>query len=387
MLTCISLSAWIWRHSRPYLIVGWLWYLVMLVPVIGLVQVGYQSMADRYTYLPLIGPVAALVWLVADLAGPSVNRRFAVSVLGLLAATTWAGIAAWQTTYWRDDLTLWTRTLNCTTDNGVAHVHLGLVYMARGQSEQAIEQFETSIRIYPDYCEAHYDLACVLNSLGRLDAAQQKFPRHLPIAIRPSHIRARNNLGMLLLNRGNVAAAAEQFQKSLDVYPDYAPAQNNMGLALMASGQYAAAAPYYRRAIELDPDFPQPHANLGLALTHTGQAAEAVAEFESFLRVQPDNAQVLGWLAWVLATARDNAVREGRRAVELARRATELSHGADPGILDALAAAYAESGQYPAAIETAQAASNLAAASRQASLAGDIRKRLALYRASQPFHQ
>ena len=103
--------------------------------------------------------------------------------------------------------------------------------------------------------------------------------------------------------------------------------------------------------------------------------------------MQPDNAQVLGWLAWVLATARDGAVRNGPQAVELARKAAQLSHGSDPGILDALAAAYAESGQFPAAVKTAQAASDLAAASGQAAVAADIRRRFALYSKSQAFRE
>jgi Flp pilus assembly protein TadD len=155
----------------------------------------------------------------------------------------------------------------------------------------------------------------------------------------------------------------------------------------MASGQYAAAAEYYRRAIELDPDFPQPHANLGLALSKMGRDVEAVAEFGFFLRVEPDNAKALGWLAWVLATSRDDGVRDGPRAVELARKAAALSHEADPHILDALAAANAQSGQFPAAIRTAQAAASLADASGQADLAASIRQRIELYRHSQAFRE
>jgi Tfp pilus assembly protein PilF len=385
VLVGMSYLAWIWRLKRPYLIVGWLWYLLMLLPVIGLVQVGNQSMADRYTYLPMIGPAMALVWLIADLVGSSLNRRFAASIAGSLAVLVLAGIAARQTAFWRDDRTLWTHTLECTKDNYVARLHLGLAWSENGHADKAIEQYNEALRIRPDFCEARFDLASTLNSVGQIDAAQEQY--EIVLKIRPEYAKARNNFGMLLLDRGNIPAAAEQFQKALDVDPRYALARNNLGLTLMATGQNAAAADCFRHAIELDSGFPQPHANLGLVLGRMGQSTEAVAELNTFLRVQPDNAKALSWLAWVLATARDDAVRDGRRAVELARRAAELSHGSDPRILDALSAAYAETRDFPAAIETARAASDLAEKSGQTELAEDIRRRLELYRHSQPFRQ
>ncbi len=345
VLAGISYLAWMWRRRRPYVIVGWLWYLIMLVPVIGLIQVGAQSMADRYTYLPMIGPATALVWLVADVAGTSVNRRFAVSVAGAFAILVLASIAAWQTTFWHDDLTLWTRTLQCTKDNYIARLHVGLAWSDRGRPEKAVEQYEEALRVLPDFCEARFDLACALSSLGQIDAAQRQYEAALKV--RPNYAKARNNLGMLFLNRGQIPAAAEQFRKALVVDSSYAMAHNNLGLTLIASGEYAAAAECYHKAIELDPDFPQPHANLGLALSHTGQAAEAVAEFEAFLRVQPDNPKVLFWLA----------------------------------------DAYAETGNYPAAMKLAETAHELANSARQIDLAAEIQQRIERYRRSQPLRK
>ncbi len=342
-------------------------------------------MADRYTYLPMIGPVTALVWLVADLASPSVNRRFAVSVAGVLAVSALGGIAAWQTTYWRDDFTLWTRDLSCTANNCIAPLHIGLAYNARKQFYEAAKQYEEALRIYPDLCVAHFDLACALSSLGQNEAAQRHYEKAL--ALHSDYVEAHNNFGMLLMNRGNIAAAAEHFQSALDVEPGHAMAQNNLGLTLMATGQYAAAAEHYRRAIALDPDFPQPHANLGHALGQLGEASAAVAELRTFLQMQPDNATALGWLAWVLATTSDDAVRNGPQAVELARKAAELSHGSDPRILDALAAAYAATGQFTAAVSTASSARDLALSSGQRALAGTIEERIELYRRGQPFRQ
>ncbi len=147
----------------------------MLVPVIGLVQVGYQALADRYSYLPMIGPTVALVWLVADLAGASVNRRFAFSVAGAFMLLALAACTAWQTAYWRDDFTLWPRTLKCTADNSVAQLHLGNVLLANRRFGDAKIHYEEAVRIDADLYQAHFDLASVLNSLGQFDAAQRHY--------------------------------------------------------------------------------------------------------------------------------------------------------------------------------------------------------------------
>jgi tetratricopeptide (TPR) repeat protein len=296
-----------------------------------------------------------------------------------------AGIATWQTTFWRDDMTLWTRALDCTTGNYIARLHLGLAWSDRNRTDKAVEQYQEALRLYPDFCEARFNLACGLSTLGQIGAAEQQYEEVLKT--RPNYARARNNLGMLLFDGNNVAAAAEQFRKALKIDPNYALAQNNLGLALMAVGQYSDAAAYFRRALELDADFPQPHANLGLALCKSGHAAAAVAEFEVFLRMQPDNAKVLGWLAWVLATSRDDAVRNGPRAVELARKAAALTQKSDPRILDSLAAAYAEAGQFTAAAATAEAAIELASKTNQTALAAEFQQQLALYRKLRPFRE
>ncbi len=155
----------------------------------------------------------------------------------------------------------------------------------------------------------------------------------------------------------------------------------------MAQGQYAAAAERFRKAIALDPDFAQPHANLGYILGRLGQSAEAIYELANLSVAQPDNPKALAWLAWILATARDDSVRNGREALELAHRAGALVHDSNPNTLDALAAAYAETGDYATALKTAFAALDVAKASGQTDLAAEIELRIELYRRSQPFRQ
>ncbi len=391
LLAVFTWLAWRWRRKRPYLIVGWLWYLVMLLPVIGLVQVGFQAMADRYTYLPLIGPSMALVWFVADLAAPSVNRRFAAAVAASLALLVLAGCAFRQTMFWRDSRTLWTRAVRCTADNYVAYHNLGNALSSSGLLAEACAAYENALRIDPAFAEAHYDLAGALVALNghRVptvdDEAQWHYEKALEL--RPKYPKAHINLGLLLVDRGQVAAASDHFQKALDLDPGSALAHNNLGITLMSSARYVEAVRHYRKAIELDPEFPQAHANLGHVLAVLGQSAEAEAELRGFLRAQPDHPVVLGWLAWLLATAPDGTVRSGHQAVELAQKAAQLTNYRDPGILDALAAAYAETNRFQEATETAAAARDLATAGGNTALAAKIQRRSELYRKSQPFRQ
>jgi tetratricopeptide (TPR) repeat protein len=384
-LILTAVAVWGARSGKPWLAVGWLWFLVTLVPTIGLVQVGSEVMADRFLYLPQIGLCVAAVWFLADVAAPLAYGSLVCSIAATIVLPALAVCAAGQTAFWRDDIALWTRTLDCTTDNYIARLHLGLALSARGQTDKAMPQYEEAIRIRPDFAEARFNLGCHLEVLGRGDAAQYQYETLL--RYRPGYVKARNNLGMLLLNRGNPAAAAEQLRYALKVDPHFALAQNNLGLALMALGQNATAAECFRRAIELDPDFATPHANLGLLLQRMGQSAEAAAELRCFLRAQPENSAALGWLAWVLATPKDDALRDGPQAVELARKAAALTRDSDPDVLDALATAYASVGQFPEAVKTAAAARDLFKAAGQSDRAADVERRIDLYRSGRPFHE
>ena len=165
----ISAAALVWRRRFPYLFVGWFWYLGMLVPVIGLVQVGSQAMADRYTYLPQIGLCMAVTWGVAQLA---VSWRYRFRVCGAaaaLAVLVLMGLAWRQTSYWRDSETLWTHTLACTARNFLAHYNLGVALAERGQVDAAIAHYQKALEIKPDYAEARNNLDLALRMRGQPD--------------------------------------------------------------------------------------------------------------------------------------------------------------------------------------------------------------------------
>ena len=419
LLAGISAGVLALRRVRPYLLVGWLWYLGMLVPVIGLVQVGWQGRADRYTYLPLIGVFIMLAWGARDLFSSWRYRRPVLGITAFIGIAVLMVCASIQTSYWRNSESLWTHTLACTSRNYVAHINLGIVFAGRGQTAEAMEHYRKALEILPDFAEAHYDVGNVLADQGRYTEALEHYQRALEI--KPDFAEAHNSLGILLAQQGRSAEAMEHYQRALEIKPDYAEAHNSLGIMLAGQGRSAEAMEHYQRALEIKPDFAEAHYNLGNLLAQQGRSTEAIEHFQKALEIKPDFPKVhyrlalalknrgrfqeaivhyrkaleleprhmlaQNSLAWLFATCPEALLRNGGRAVELAQQAEQLSGGRHPEILDTLAAAYAEAGRFPDAVTTAGQALHLAEAQTNAVLADDIRTRLKLYEANSPYHE
>ena len=418
VLASVSAGVFIWRRTRPYLLVGWLWYLIMLVPVIGLIQVGTQARADRYIYLPQIGLYVLLTWGAADLCAGWRHRRL---VLGSLAAIVIASLSVdscLQTAYWRNSESLWTHALACTSDNFIAHNNLGNALLQKGNVEEAIAHFQKALQIYPDYAGAHNNLGNALIKKGSVDEAIAHYQRALQITpdsaeahnnlggallqkgnvdeaiahyqkalqINPDYAGAHNNLGNALLQRGSVDEAIAHYQRALQIAPDYAEAHNNLGGALLQKGNLDEAIAHYQKALQINPDYADAHNNLGLVLLQRGKADEAIAHFQKALQITPDYADAQNNLARVLATCPQASLRNGNQAVELAQRANQLTGDGNPVVLGTLAAAYAEAGRFPEAVATAQRALQLAGTQSNTALADVLRSQLKLYQAGRPFH-
>ena len=229
LLVGVSWAALACRRKCPYLLVGWLWYLGMLVPVIGLVQVGFQAMADRYTYLPQIGLYIALVWGAEHISRRWPYRRW---VVGAASALVMMGLAwcAWQqASYWKADETLWPYTLACNSRNSLAHNNLAVVLAGGGRVDEAIDHYETALEINPDYAEAHINLGVALANRGQFDKAITHCQR--AVEIRPGYAEAHYNLGVALAGGGRVDEAIDHFRKALEINRDYAGAHYSLGLA------------------------------------------------------------------------------------------------------------------------------------------------------------
>jgi len=274
-----AVAAW-QRRGRPYLLVGWLWYLGTLVPVIGLVQVGAAAMADRFTYVPLLGIFVALAWLLP--AGPPARlaAAAAVVVLALLAAQTRAQIAVW-----RDSTTLFAHALAVDERNAIAHVNLGVELGARGDPVTATAHLERALALRPDLVTARIALGNTLMRRGMVEEAIGHY--RAAVAADASSARALNNLGYAQLQLGRLDEAIASLEAALRVDPSLATAHNDLGMALARRGDSAAARAEFERAVAADPRYAEANNNLAAMLLSEGRLEAGLAHAERALAVQP----------------------------------------------------------------------------------------------------
>jgi superkiller protein 3 len=239
-------------------------------------------------------------------------------------------------------------------NNTALHDDAAVLYLELGQSKQAVHHFEASARFRPDSPDALFNLATALMVDGRLDEAVRLYEQVL--TVNPAFAAAHTNLGNVLSLRGNLQGAITQYQQALRLQPDNALAHNNLGNAMMSIGKLDQALDQFHEALRLDPRLPDAHYNAALVLEHTGQPSQAIRELKIAIDLSSDPRLAMTDLAWILATSRDDRLRDGREAVRLAEEATALSQGSAPHTLDVLAAAYAAAGRFDEAIVTVQRA-------------------------------
>jgi protein O-mannosyl-transferase len=406
-------------RSRPWLLVGWFWFLGVLVPFSGLVQAGAQAMADRFMYIPTIGIIVALIWGMCEQAKAGGYQPSGLSVAGGAALILCIALTRRQIGYWKESETLFRHALVVTKDNWLAHNNLGAALAKKGQIDEAIRQYQEVIRLKPDYVEAYNNLGYVLGEKGQIDEAIRQFQETL--RLKPDHADAHNNLGAGLVGKGRIDEAIRQLQEAIQLKPDNADAHNNLGLALARQGQTDAAIRQFQEALRLNPDYAQAHYNLGIILSVKGQVdgaisqfqeairlrpaypealsslagafdgqgkyAEAIGSYRASLKALPDQAGVLNNLAWLVATCPDAAFRNGPEAVRLATRACELTSYRQPLLIGTLAAAQAEAGDFQAAAASAERAAALADTLHLERIAAKNRELIQLYRQGQPFHE
>ena len=380
--TATTVAAFILRKKAPYFLTGWLWYVGMLAPVIGIVQVGIQAHADRYMYLPQIGLSLVLVWAIADISARWSHRQLISSALSVAALVplTWS---AWvQTSYWRDSESLWEHTLAIVRDNETAREHLSDAYLDKGRIDDAIAQARQALAVEPGSADAQGTLGAALARKGELDEAIT----HLDAALQsnPKLLRAHYNLANVWLQKGDIDRAITNYEQELQIQPQFAEGQNNLASALFRKGRLDEAQQHLRNALELDPNNPEAHNNLGIALSQRGDMPQAIAQWNQTLAIQPDNLEAQCNLVWVYATFPDKSIRNGPKAVELAQRALQLSDGKNARIWRLAAAAYAEAGQFANAIKAAQNGLALAQAAGDTPLAQTLETNIKLFEENTP---
>lgn len=307
----------IMARRAPFVAVGWFWFLGMLVPTIGLVQVGNQSMADRYTYLPSIGLFVAVAWAAAV----AVTRWRIPRTIGFAAGAAVAGACAFATNrqlqHWKNSESLFVRALAVTERNFVAHNGLGYALLGRGRFDEAVAQFRRAVAIHPRFAEAHTNLGSALLQKGDANGAVASFEKALSVL--PNFALAHYNLGTLLLQLGRLDEAIVELEKAVALRKDDAIAQVNLGNAFLQRGRLDNAAARYREALNLQPRYADAHNNLGHVALQTGRLDDAIGHFEKAVEIDPGHANAYYNLG-------DACLRQGRLddALVAFRRSLEI---------------------------------------------------------------
>jgi Flp pilus assembly protein TadD len=425
-LVILFLTAWavLGGRRRPALTVGWFWFLGMLVPVSGLVQVGMQQMADRYTYLPLIGVFVMLAWGVqgptptvqspkpelpagvtpAELRvsgtehgtrnaehgspftfhvsrftshSPSLSTAAFALVLLICIALTRHELA-----YWHDSEALFGHALEVTGPNYIALNNYGLALCQHGKLDQAIGKFEAAVALDPSEETAYCGWGQVLMEQRKYDQAAEKFSRALQL--KPGDTRARLQLGLACARQGKYDEAKAAFSEVLRLHPESIEAHNNLGNVLLLQGRHEEAAGHFAEAVRLKPDHASAHNNLAISCKKLGRTSEAIAHYREAIRLKPDFLEAINNLAWTLAASPDAQFRDGTEALRLATRLCELTQYQRPLPLATLAAAYAETGRFQEAVAFAEQAQKRAAGGQNA-LAEKLRIMLEAFRAGRRY--
>lgn len=298
LLAMISTGVVMQGRKRPYLFTGWFWFFGALIPVIGLVQVGIQSMADRYAYIPSIGLLIVLVWGGGELAAALSWPESFLKSIATACLVACCLLTARQVTFWRNSQTLFTRAVQVTSNNYLAYNNLGFYQSGKGQIVEAMENYRRSLEINPAYEDALNNMGYALTGLKRPAEAVPYYESAL--RVRPNHVEVHNNLGNALSELGKLEEAIRHYLLALKEKPDHADAHNNLGIALAMQGKLDEAIPHFLEAIRFKPQYASAHSNLGNALAAQHRLAEAIGEYRESLRLNPEDAQAHNNLANVL---------------------------------------------------------------------------------------
>lgn len=414
LLIAITSAAIALRRKAPYVLVGWLWYVGTLVPVIGLLQVGQQAMADRYTYIPYIGVFITLVWAGADLIR---NKRaaYAVTIVVVMALTV---TSFFQIRTWRSNETVFQHAIDVTTDNFLAHrnlaqgyemedrhqearhhyveaakvrpndaiilASLGTHHAKLGESAQAIPYLQRAVEIKPQYVDAHNNLGMALSAVGRRREAIAQF--QTAIRIDPAKPEAHHNLGLTLFDERRYQDAVTALEKLVSIQPNHPMVYVDLGMAYARAGQYDAAIYNFNLQLKTSPHRRgETHYRLGAALAATKRYVDAARHLREASRIEPNNVSILKMTARVLAASPDAAARDGVKALELAERANALTKDRDYRILTVLAMAQAEAGLFEQAVATAERIIKIALERKSKTIQYATQAQLRFYRQRKPY--
>jgi Flp pilus assembly protein TadD len=290
VLAAITTLAVRWARPRPWFTVGWLWYLITLLPMCGLIQVGAAAHADRYTYLPSVGLAIIVAWAGAEIVGRYPRSKPFAAAAGAATCALCGALAFGQTHYWENSMVLFRHAIASTPGNWVAYNNLGAALRSQGETDEAIASFRQALAFRPGFPDARVNLCEAFNAKGELDNGARYCREAL--AIDPMSAEAQGDLGSALGGMGRPAEAEPHFREALRLRQDDPKAYNNLGIALATQGRLDEAIDDFRAAVRLDPQYGNAEFNLGAALANSGRPQEAMTHLSAALRLQPDNPRV-----------------------------------------------------------------------------------------------
>ena len=383
LILLLSMTTAILYKSRNYrfLAAGWLWYIIALIPVIGLVQVGEQAMADRYTYLTSIGFFIALIWPIAQLQKKYKQITKPLCILAVITIVAMIAATRDQVKYWKDDTTLFTRTIEVTKNNYIIHNNLGYTLFSKSRFDEAIGLFNKALEFKPDYAKAGNNKALVYLTTGKFDKAVECLQQTVKMA--PYWPDAYNNLGLANFLNANYIDAEKNYRKAITLKPDFPKALNGFGKTLSKLDRPQEAIDVFNKAIKLKPDYADPYYFGAISLVKLGRTREAAEYLRNSVSCDPNWFLPVNTLAWVLAVSSDPSIKDPPQAIIFARKACELSKYENCNSLDTLAAAYAANGDFTNAISTANKALELAKKYNDKPMMENIAKHLEMFKKHQ----
>jgi len=386
LLICISFLVFREIKSKPYLAVGWLWYIGTLLPVIGLVQAGlWPAIADRFAYVPFIGLFAIIAWGVPDLVVRWHYRKIKLATIAVAFFAVLMATSCLQVGYWKNSITLFKHTLDVTYNNHIAHHKIGEALKLQNKTVAAAKHYSEALRIKPDFFATHLNLGIILRDEGKLNEAIYYFTRAL--RLKPDRAEPYYELGITLEKQGSFDAAIRHYLEALLIKPEFAKAHNNLGIILARQKKDKEAILHFYEAIRIDPDYADVYCNLGIIYANQRNIQKAILHYKKALYLNPNMAHALYNLSWILASCEDARYRNGEEAVKLAKKLCKLARYNQPLALDALAAAYAEEGKLDQAVTSAKKAIELAFKQGHNELVLALKKRLQLYQRGVPYRQ
>jgi Flp pilus assembly protein TadD len=363
-------------------------FVATLSPVLGFIMLftfRYTFVADHYQYLACIGPMALTSAGIVYLSDKFAQYRAVIVSVALLLVASLGMLTWWQAATYADIETLWRTTLARNPECWMAHTNLGLVLIQKGKIDDGIAHYRSALQMQPDSWDAEYNLGAALLRRGQVDEAIQHCER--AVVMRPTDPDAQVSLGDALLRKGRIDDAIDHYQKAMMAHADHFLARYGLCHALLEKGELDSAIQVCRSALVLWPLDVDCHTALAIALEEKGNSAEAIQHYKKALELAPESISTLTNLAWLMATCQDASLRDGPKAIALARQADRLVGGTNTLVLRTLAAAYAENGEFGNAIRTARSAIQLARMHGEDSLTTDLDQQIALYQLGMPYRE